>query len=291
MVTENRTGVYAITNMRNGKTYIGSAARSIGLRWAEHRRSLRRGKHHNRHLQFAWKADGEEMFEFAVLVICLPAECVVYEQRFIDLMETANDQHGYNLAPKAGSSLGVKHTPETRAKGSAVRIGKKQTMEARLNNAAAQRKRWERQSPEDRAKHGAPRRGTHLTETTREKIAASKRGKKRGPLSAEWRKRIGDSTRGKKQPARSQAHRDKIAAANRQRVTTDEARRNMSKAHIGSKMSQEAIDKSANARRGAKRTPEQIARMSAGRIAKNKLRQLEMSSPALLQLTLPYKSL
>lgn len=53
MVAEASSGIYEIVNTINGKRYVGSAV-SLKRRWVDHRRDLRAGKHHSRHLQNAW---------------------------------------------------------------------------------------------------------------------------------------------------------------------------------------------------------------------------------------------
>ena len=109
------TGVYIIRNKRNGKLYVGSAAKSFQTRWTYHRRDLRSGKHHSNHVQRAFNKDGEECFEFKVVLVCAPSDCVMYEQIVIDNCKSANDRFGYNISPTAGSPLGVKHSAESRA--------------------------------------------------------------------------------------------------------------------------------------------------------------------------------
>jgi len=61
-----QSGVYAITNLSNGKVYIGS---TIGFekRWNQHRSDLRSCVHHNIYLQRSWNKYGEDVFEFGVL--------------------------------------------------------------------------------------------------------------------------------------------------------------------------------------------------------------------------------
>lgn len=106
------TGVYAIRNKINGKSYIGSAAQTFEKRWAVHRHYLRQKKHHSIHLQRAWDKYGADAFEFVVLERVAPLECVSAEQRHIDSVQSAKMEFGYNIAPTAGSLLGSKRTPE-----------------------------------------------------------------------------------------------------------------------------------------------------------------------------------
>ena len=60
------SGIYKITNTINGKYYIGSSYR-CKHRWQEHKRDLRRNKHHNPYLQAAWNKNTEAAFTFEII--------------------------------------------------------------------------------------------------------------------------------------------------------------------------------------------------------------------------------
>lgn len=126
-----KTGVYIIRNRVNGRVYVGSAARSIDGRWAMHRSELRRGVHGNRLLQNSWNKHGEPAFEFSIICACSPEWCVTLEQIHINRLHSANPKLGYNLAPLAGSCLGVKHSAEVVALNRSRQIGKKMSDEFR----------------------------------------------------------------------------------------------------------------------------------------------------------------
>ena len=61
-----KSGVYAITNVKSNKVYIGST-NNFTVRWGDHKRNLRSGKHVNSHLQYAWDKYGKGAFKFSVL--------------------------------------------------------------------------------------------------------------------------------------------------------------------------------------------------------------------------------
>ena len=63
---ESRSGIYAITNIKSGKVYIGSTI-DFEKRWGEHRRGLHRGDYTNPHLQRSYNKYGIDVFEFSIL--------------------------------------------------------------------------------------------------------------------------------------------------------------------------------------------------------------------------------
>ena len=102
------SGVYIIENLETGDRYVGSAAH-IASRWAKHRHDLRNGLHHSTALQQAWHKYGEDAFLFEVWEECEPELLLELEQSTIDELRPR-----YNVNPLAGSSLGIKRSPETR---------------------------------------------------------------------------------------------------------------------------------------------------------------------------------
>lgn len=123
------TGIYQITNLQNGKTYIGSAV-SFRKRWKEHLRQLTNGNHHSKVMQRAWDKYGEAAFEFKRLLVCAKEDLLWFEQRAIDVLKPA-----YNICKVAGSVLGYRHTEEfkaeaaKRAAGNTNRRGRKESPE------------------------------------------------------------------------------------------------------------------------------------------------------------------
>lgn len=59
-----RSGIYFIENAETGQRYYGSS-NDVARRFRNHKSQLRRGKHHNDHLQRAWNKYGELAFIFA----------------------------------------------------------------------------------------------------------------------------------------------------------------------------------------------------------------------------------
>ena len=115
-------GVYKITNLVNGKVYYGSS-RNVGLRFSNHRSRLRRGNHHNIHLQRSWDMYGEPSFEFQVVEECSPEVRLQLEGTYIMSLpkELAYNQGG----TVCGTRAGQKNTPEHNARISAAQRGVK----------------------------------------------------------------------------------------------------------------------------------------------------------------------
>lgn len=184
-------GIYAIINRINRHVYVGSA-KSLIHRKEHHFRDLKAGNHKNHHLQRAYDHYGSDAFCFVVLEAVEHVEdLLAREQHYID---TLNPE--YNIARTAGSSLGVKRSPEFKKKISIVHTGRKHTIESRLNMGAP--KRGRKQSPEHIAKrsaarigkkqspeHAAKSRVTFLggkhTPEARAKMSEARLGKKRSP--------------------------------------------------------------------------------------------------------------
>lgn len=94
-------GIYKITNLLNGKVYIGQSV-DIEKRWSTHKAELKNNYHYNFHLQNAWNKYGEESFEFSVVEECdidKLNQCEIY---WISKFNSYKD--GYNLTSGGGNT-------------------------------------------------------------------------------------------------------------------------------------------------------------------------------------------
>lgn len=98
---EKVSGIYSITNIQNGKLYVGSS-NNIERRWKEHKSMLNCNKHHSTHLQNAWNKYGETNFLFEIIEECNTNILLEREQYYIDLYASADDYFGYNESAVAG---------------------------------------------------------------------------------------------------------------------------------------------------------------------------------------------
>jgi group I intron endonuclease len=125
------TGIYKITHLSSGRVYIGSA-KDIKSRWDAHRSSFPIKGRGNPYLSNAWVKYGENDFEFEVIeTVSNKGDLLEREQYWIDKYNAANREFGFNIAPKAGSNLGVKMPTDTVEKLAKINKGKKRTEETR----------------------------------------------------------------------------------------------------------------------------------------------------------------
>lgn len=96
MAREKICGIYCIENIINGKKYVGLST-SIETRFKQHVWQLKRNRHVNRYLQFAWNKYGESKFAFYILEECKKETLAKREEYYIQLFETQNHSKGYNL--------------------------------------------------------------------------------------------------------------------------------------------------------------------------------------------------
>lgn len=111
------SGIYKITNIVNGKCYVGSAV-NLHKRKMEHFIALRGTKHCNKKIQNSFNKHGEVNFVFSVIELCGKGDLIVREQFWIDEIKPI-----YNICKIAGSTLGLVHTEETKAKIAATKVG------------------------------------------------------------------------------------------------------------------------------------------------------------------------
>lgn len=183
----NGSGIYAITNLVNGKVYIGSAT-LFRKRWSLHKRNLRAGTHHCVPLQRAWRKYGEGAFDFIILEeVADRSRLLIREQAWMD---SRPGRETYNMAKVAGSRLGMKNSPEMRAKISAANKGRFISEERRAQMRASALAR----SPETVARVNASRPPLVHTAASKAAISAKLKGIVR---SAETRAKIGAGSKGR----------------------------------------------------------------------------------------------
>ena len=176
------TGIYKITNLVNGKVYIG-ASRRIERRWVDHKRRASSPIHSD------LEAYGLENFKFEVLIECPETMLTQWERDMICLYDSDDPEKGYNCKNDRPYSLknseshkekpawnkGLKMKPcseEHKRKISEAKKGHKHTEEAkrRMSESHKGKPAWNRGKP-----------GTTRSEETRRKMSES--------LKKYWRKK------------------------------------------------------------------------------------------------------
>ncbi len=216
------SGIYAIRCLVNGKVYIGSAV-SFRARWKRHRNDLKNGSHDNRHLQNACDKHGFDQFAFEILqLVPEKTDLIRVEQEWLDRIRPFDNEVGYNLSPTAGSTLGVKGSPEFKAKMAALKTGTKHTPEelAKMSESA----KAFAQTPEGKAMSAEFAKRAHTPEA-RAKRGDAFRGRKKGPLSPEQKAKISASSTGHKKSPEARA---RMSASLRKRQYSAETRAKMS---------------------------------------------------------------
>lgn len=128
-----KSGIYKITNLINGKVYIGST-NDYKARFREHRTELKRNVHFNTHLQSAYNKYGESNFTFEVIEFIENVDNLPLtefktllesrEEYYIQLYEATNREKGYNVRVTCNTSLGMKWSEESKKRFSEKKKGK-----------------------------------------------------------------------------------------------------------------------------------------------------------------------
>lgn len=114
--------IYQITNMQNGKYYIGSSISFERRAW-QHKNDLKRGVHKNPHLQAAWNKYGEDAFVFEILETVSDEEQLKAEDVYLSKHVGKPECYNVNTGAEA-CRLGIPHTEEAKRKMSESRTGK-----------------------------------------------------------------------------------------------------------------------------------------------------------------------
>lgn len=159
-----KSGIYLITNVKNSKKYIGKDI-NLPSRKYRHWHKLKNGSHNNPHLQASYNRHGKESFHYMILERCLPEDMVKREKYWIDYYDTKNPDKGYNMNDPEVGRLGMKLTPEHKAKISASMKGKVRSVDYRANISAAHL--GKKCPPETIAKISIAKKGKPWTEARR----------------------------------------------------------------------------------------------------------------------------
>jgi group I intron endonuclease len=107
-MVKTNSGIYKITNFKNGKVYIGSS-NDIDTRKEAHIRCLCNGRA-NPLLQMDFIDYGIDVFTFEVLENCEPDDLSERENYYIKQYNSSNSDYGYNIQKTSRRKV-VKYSP------------------------------------------------------------------------------------------------------------------------------------------------------------------------------------
>lgn len=116
------SGIYKITDIINGKIYIGSS-KNLYDRIRIHIMRLNHNNHSNILLQRFVNKYGINSLKLDIIELCDSKDCIILEQKWIDCLKCVSP-NGFNLCEKAYSVIGRRHTQEAKNKISKANKGK-----------------------------------------------------------------------------------------------------------------------------------------------------------------------
>lgn len=178
--------LYLITNLVNGKMYVGITSRTVAERWLEHKQEASRGG--KRALLSAIRKYGAENFDICEVGSADDWQSLCHHERLMIEGLRTLAPHGYNLTSGGDGVLNLPQ--EIRDRVAASNRGRKQSDEAKRKIGAASKGHV--LSPEARAKISLKHMGKTLSPEHRAKLSAAKVGKKRPPRSDEHSAKISE---------------------------------------------------------------------------------------------------
>ena len=112
-------GIYKLTNLSNGKIYIGQSV-NVEDRIYKHKMALKGNYHKNDHLQKAWNKYGKNSFKFELIKSCKTRYLDRFEKLYIRIYNSMNVKYGYNN--DTGGNLNKTLAPQTIEKMSSTRV-------------------------------------------------------------------------------------------------------------------------------------------------------------------------
>ena len=199
------SGIYGIRSISHPeRTYIGSAV-NMGQRWREHESQFKLGNHRNPKLRRHCDKYGRGDLVFELIIRCDKGDLIKAEQLFIDLHNP-----WFNICMVAGSSLGLKHSAESKRKIREAWKSRGPVSEETRRRLIDSAKRRAPASAETRKKLSNALKGRVFSEETKAKMRAS--AKNKPPVSIETREKQSKVRKGSR---RSLEAKKRISAANR----------------------------------------------------------------------------
>ena len=187
-----RTIIYKVTNLVNGKIYIGTTTKHLENRKQQHHIDSNQPK-----MVFsrALRKYGFESFEWEIIDESFNPKYAfkILETHYIQKLHSHLPSIGYNTSLGGDCvMLNRKHSEESKRKNSESHKGKKASIETRQKMSRAHQNRISRpHSKESKQKMSEiAKRRPPVSEETKRKMSKSHTGKKRKPFSQEHRKNL-----------------------------------------------------------------------------------------------------
>jgi len=247
----NISGIYGIRSISHPeRVYIGSAV-NIRKRWKDHRKTLRKGVHCNSKLQYHCNKYGIGDLVFEAILCCEKEGLTKMEQVFIDLYEP-----WFNICRVARSTLGFRHSEETKQRDREAHLGKCPSEETRRRMREAHKNRAP-VSEDVREKISRAGMGWCPSDETREKMKKPKSEearrkmreawKGRGPVSEETRRKMSRSRRGRRhsEETKKKMREAQVGAKNHRYGThpSEDTRRKLREACARRRSAKEVVEK------------------------------------------------
>lgn len=226
--------IYVITNVENGKQYVGQTRKTAEKRWQGHIRDSQRRVECPSEFYRSLRKHGPTHFTLAVLEECADIdELNEREQHWIAELRTMSPR-GYNLTSGGGSWVVC---DETRQKMSASQTGSANSFYGHSHDREMI-ERVKHVLSEKLSGESNPFYGQKHSEEARLKMSAALTGKPMHPSTRAGIRRANMGNQYTKGRPLSAEHRAKISAAGRGRKQTDSTRAQMSATHTGMKRSE-----------------------------------------------------
>lgn len=237
--------IYKITNLIDGKIYVGQTVQKLSRRFNQHKHGITKG------VDQAIKKYGIENFKIEPIEVC-PCEMLNEREMFWIKKLDCISPKGYNLT--SGGDSDFRRSEETLERMRIANEGKTLSAEtrAKISEASQGEKNHfygKKHTPESKAKMSAAQKGKVISSETRAKMSEAHKNP-----SPETRKKLSEARTGEKNPFYGKHHtlETKAKISEAKQNPSDETRAKISAANKGRKPSAEARAKMSAAKKRQK---------------------------------------
>lgn len=183
--------VYKVTNLINGREYIGKTERDFEVRKKEHLNTILTEKNSLSVFHRALKKYGAESFEWCILKECkTDLELSNIEKLMIISNKTHISQGGYNITFGGEGVLGLKHTEESKEKNRQKHLGENNVRYGKvgfwkgkkMSSETIEKMKKSANTPENISRNSLPKSEETKLKMRKPKINTEKMGRKRIPI-------------------------------------------------------------------------------------------------------------